>query len=75
MVLDREMETYQRVLPSLLDREGKWVLIKGDQVLGVWDTYDEARDAAYGLCGLPPYLIKQIQEHEKPGWFPGIAVR
>ncbi len=73
MVHERELATYKRVSPTLLDREGKWVLISGDEVVGVWDTLDEALGAGYERCGMGHFMVKQIQEHEKPGWFPGIV--
>jgi hypothetical protein len=75
MVLEREMETYRRELPSLLDRQGKWVVIHGDKVIGVWDTCGDALQAAYEKCGLPPFLVKQIMEFERPGYFPRIVAQ
>ena len=39
MALELELETYKRKLPELLDAEGKFVLIRGDEVAGVLDTY------------------------------------
>ena len=38
MALAREMETYRRELPQLLRDEGKFVLIHGDDVAGIYDT-------------------------------------
>jgi hypothetical protein len=75
MVHEREMATYQRELPNLLDREGKWVLIRGDEVLGVWDGFGDVLKAGYERCGLGNFFVKQILKHEKPGWFPGVVVQ
>jgi hypothetical protein len=42
-----EIRTYLRELPRLLaeGHEGKFVLIKDEQVLSVWDTFDDACQA------------------------------
>ena len=42
-----EIKTYFRELPRLLDdgHEGRVVLIKGDQVLSIWDTTADAYQA------------------------------
>ncbi|MBL8796630.1 MAG: hypothetical protein JNM56_22200 [Planctomycetia bacterium] len=42
-----EIRTYLRELPRLLaeGQEGRFVLIKGDQVISVWDTFDDACQA------------------------------
>ena len=48
MVLDREWETFQANLPALLEKDaGRYVLIHGDQIAGVWDTQDEALRTLY----------------------------
>lgn len=50
MSLDRikeEIRTYVRELPRLIaeGHAGRFVLIKGDEVLSVWDTFDDACQA------------------------------
>ena len=46
--LATEIRTYLRELPRLLaeGEEGRFVLIKGDQVLSVWDTFRDAVQAS-----------------------------
>jgi hypothetical protein len=70
MALERELETYRRELPGLLDRQGKWVVIHGDKVLGVWGTYADALQAGYQNCGLRPFLVKQIFATEPIHYIP-----
>lgn len=43
-VLAPEIHTYFRALPRLLDEgnEGKYVVVKGDELFGVWDTHLDA---------------------------------
>ncbi len=65
MSLDRELNTYERELPSLLTDEGKYVLIRGDAVVSTYASYEDAIKAGYEKFGLDPFLVKQIQAIEQ----------
>ena len=66
MALEREMETYRNKLPELNgENEGRFVLIKGDQVIDVFSSYDDALKAGYTQFGLQPFLVKKIQAIEQ----------
>lgn len=60
MLLETEMSTYTKELPSLLAQGGKYVLIGGSSVVGVFDTYREAMRAGYSAFKLDAFLVKQI---------------
>jgi hypothetical protein len=60
-VLEKELATYKRELPKLLTNIGKFALIHGDEVSGVWETYLDALQEGCRLFGLEPFLIKEIQ--------------
>jgi hypothetical protein len=47
MALEKELQTYQDSLPSLLREEGRFVLIHGGDVVGIFDTYGDALDEGY----------------------------
>lgn len=65
--LQLELETFQTMLPELLTRAaGKYVLIHGDELVGIFDSWGEASNAGYKSFGLEPVLVKQIVEHEEP---------
>ncbi len=65
-VLKTELETYEREKERLLgESEGKYALIYGDSVVGVWDTYEDALKAGYSQFGLTPFLVKQVQRMER----------
>jgi hypothetical protein len=68
MSLDRELAAYRANLARLLQEhgEGKYVLVHGDKVVDVYPTQDEALQAGYDRCGLDAFLVKRIQETEKP---------
>jgi hypothetical protein len=64
MSLEKEMATYRRELPKLTMNTGKFVLIQGDQVAGIWETYQDALQEGYRLFALEPFFVKQIQPVE-----------
>lgn len=61
MALEKEIATYDRELPSLLPNEGKYVLIHGDEVVDLFDSYDDALKAGYEKFDLNPFLVRQIK--------------
>ncbi len=63
------MATYQAHLPDLLNHEGDFVVIAGDQVAGTWPTLDEALEAGYDRYGLDPFLVKQVWRAEPIQYF------
>ena len=69
MALEKEQATYTRELPNLLANEGKFVLIHGDQVAGIYDTYHDALKVGYARFKLAPFFIKQISATEKVQFF------
>jgi len=60
-VLRTEIRTYLRELPRLLaeGHEGKHALIKGDQVLSLWDTFDDAYQAGCQGFGFDEAFLAQ----------------
>ncbi len=64
-----EWDFYRREAGRLLaeGHEGRWVLIKGEEIIGIFDTCDAARDEAYRRFLIPrqPYLMHQIQTRER----------
>ena len=65
--LYREWEAYRREAGRLLaeGNEGRHVLIKDAQVIGIWDTHDEAGAEGYQRFPGQPFLVHQIQERER----------
>jgi hypothetical protein len=69
MALEKELATYQAKLPELLAHEGKFVLIHGEDVAGLWDTYEDALKAGYERFKLDAFLVKRIQGVEQVQFF------
>ncbi len=65
MELEQEFATYKQRLPELGEQQGKFALIHGDVLSGVYGTYDDALNSGYEKFGLKPFLVKQIQVVEQ----------
>lgn len=64
MALEQELATYKARLPELREHEGKFVLIKGTDVLGFFSSYEDALKDGYLRFGLEPFLVKQVHALE-----------
>lgn len=68
--LATELKTYQEKLPTLLGQQGKFVLIHGEEVDGVFDTYAEAMNAGYEKHGLDKaFFVRKISPVEQVLFF------
>jgi hypothetical protein len=65
--LFQEWTFYRREVGRLLaaGQAGRWLLIKGEEIIGIWDTHDEARAVALQKYLMQPCLIHQILERER----------
>lgn len=60
-MLDLEIRTFEARRSELLGRAAeKFVLIKGDQVLGIFESQADALNDGYGRFGNQPFLVKQV---------------
>jgi hypothetical protein len=64
--LDNEWHTYLAELPRWLaeGKEGKFVLIKGTEVIGIFDNFDAADAVWCQRFAITGALIHQIRERE-----------
>lgn len=60
MALEKEIETYNVHRDEFLQHEGRFVVIQGDRVVGIWNTYDDALKAGYNESLLKPFMVKKI---------------
>jgi hypothetical protein len=67
--LAKELETYQKILPTIMTDEGKYALVFGDELLGVFADYEEALKAGYAKAKLAPFLVKKISGAESIAYF------
>ncbi|WP_194270177.1 hypothetical protein [Candidatus Methylospira mobilis] len=68
-VLDTELSTYRHLLPTLLQDEGKFAVIHGEDFLGAYVSYEDALKVGYDKCGLTPFLVQQISSAEHIAYF------
>ena len=67
--LEREFATYARHKEELLQRaEGRWVLIKGDEVVDTFDDQWAAIDFGTARFGVVSFLVKRIERFERRIW-------
>ncbi|MFO0810440.1 MAG: hypothetical protein U0746_17585 [Gemmataceae bacterium] len=61
-----EWNFYRRVVGRLLTagHEGKWVLIKGEEIIGIWDRPEDADRVRLERYPMQPVLMKPILSRE-----------
>lgn len=68
MKLDHELHVYQSHLLEFLghagENEGKFIAIKGDDLVGPFHDYETALEAAYTRFGIGGFLVKKIERIE-----------
>lgn len=68
--LSKELSTYRLKLPTLIGQQGKFVLIKGENIDGVYNTYSEAMTAGYTKHGISsPFFVRKISPVEQVLFF------
>jgi len=67
MILESELKTYEQHKNELLGTAGgKFVLTRGTDVIGVYNSKMDAIAQGYKQLGNVPFLVKQIVEVETP---------
>jgi len=58
--------TWKAEMPRLLAEgyEGKFIIIKGEKIVGPYETREEARAAAHAAYPLQSFVVMQILEYE-----------
>ena len=65
-MFENETETYRRLKPELLANahQGRFAVIYGDELAGVWDTFGDACGEGYRRYHQAPFMVKEIHEVE-----------
>jgi hypothetical protein len=59
--IDTELAAYQGMREKLeTEHMGKWVLVRGGQLISLFDSFEAAAEEAVRKFGSGPYLIRQI---------------
>ena len=63
--LIEESRTYETHVSEWASHEGEFVLIRGSEVIGFFETYEEALSQGYQRFGLVPFFVKKVlQQHQ-----------
>ena len=74
-MLDTELRTYDAHLARLLGQDrGKYVLIKGDRVVDVFSSNEDALKHGYEQFEAEAFLVRQIVEVQVPQNFTSFQV-
>ena len=69
-ILEKELAAYEAAKAGLLSQAlGKFVLIRGEQVVDTFDAELDAVKAGYQKFGNVPFLVMQVTEVESPDNF------
>ncbi|MDI6592043.1 MAG: hypothetical protein QME61_03895 [Patescibacteria group bacterium] len=70
MSLEQELKTYEKQKEKLLaEAEGKFALIKGDKIIGIYVSQEDALAEGYKRFGNAEFLVKEITEIEPVNFF------
>ena len=59
--LTEEIAAYEGMRRTLeIDHFGKWVVVYGGKLAGVYDSFEKAADDAVSRFGRGPYLIREV---------------
>ena len=59
--LSKEIAAYEGVRDELeTDHLGRWVIVYGEALVGLYDTFEEAAAYAVERFGRGPYLIREV---------------
>ncbi len=62
--LAQERRFFDRNIATWLEQEsniGKWALVKGDELIGMYEDFDEAIHIGFEKFGLSSFLVSQIR--------------
>ena len=65
--LEREIRTYYRELPRLIadGHEGRYALIRDEELLSVWDTLEDAVTAGHDKFGFERFMTQKIRSRDR----------
>ncbi len=73
MSFEHETQVYRLHLIDLLGvndvNAGKYTVVKGDEIRGPFESYDDALEFGYENHGLTPFMVKKIERNETVLYF------
>jgi hypothetical protein len=67
MPIEQELKYFEDNRADLVRHyKGKWVVIKGTELIGAYDDSDAAYAAGVGRFRTEPFLVRQVTENDSP---------
>lgn len=74
-MLETERQFYSENLASWLTQyPGKYALVKGRELIGTFDTNEEALAEGARRFGLEPFLVRRVQEKQEDVSIPALTL-
>lgn len=74
-MLEEERQFYAENLANWLGQyPGKFVLVKGRELIGTFDTNEEALAEGARRFGLAPFLVRRVQERQEDISIPALTL-
>jgi hypothetical protein len=74
-MLETERQFYSENLATWLTQHpGKHVLVKGRELIGAFDTNEEALSEGARHFGLEPFLVRRVQERQEDVNIPALTL-
>lgn len=74
-MLDEELHYYDEHLDDWLNQfPGRFVLVKGNELVGTFDTEDEALAEGARRFGLSSFLVRCVDPVPPEVWIPGLTL-
>jgi len=74
-MLEMEIAFYEKNLEKwLIMYPGKFILVKGEELVGVYDTNEQALATGASLFGLASYLIRRVEKNKEDIRLPALTL-
>jgi len=74
-MLEKELSYYGKNFEKWLSLyPGKFVLVKDEELVGVYDTNEQALTAGASLFGLGSYLIRRVDKNKEDIQIPALTI-
>lgn len=68
--LQKELNTFKKKKKELIsEAKGQFVLIKGNEVIDTFKSYEDALSEGYKKFGNEPFLVKEVSPIEEVNYF------
>lgn len=76
-MLEKEIETYNKLVAGLLEQnpQGGFAVIKGTELLGIWQSRKEAVKEGTSKFGRISFLVKSIRPEDNVIFMPNLFIK